>query len=78
MLYQRSRHNYNCYRDHYLSYFHMINKDNWINMFFFRWGVDMPDVVNQSITILSSGGLGMATFSLGKRIDLISIRHRHK
>ncbi|WJX70471.1 May act as a component of the auxin efflux carrier, variant 2 [Trifolium repens] len=31
----------------------------------FRWGVDMPDVVNQSITILSSGGLGMATFSLG-------------
>jgi hypothetical protein len=56
----------------------MINKDNWINMFFFRWGVDMPDVVNQSITILSSGGLGMATFSLGKRIDLISIHHRHK
>ncbi|XP_027187533.1 auxin efflux carrier component 8-like isoform X2 [Cicer arietinum] len=31
----------------------------------FRWGVDMPDVVKQSITILSSGGLGMATFSLG-------------
>ncbi|GAU35289.1 hypothetical protein TSUD_274910 [Trifolium subterraneum] len=31
----------------------------------FRWGVDLPDVVNQSITILSSGGLGMATFSLG-------------
>jgi len=29
----------------------------------------MPDVVNQSITILSSGGLGMATFSLGKRIN---------
>ncbi|XP_058778790.1 auxin efflux carrier component 8-like isoform X2 [Vicia villosa] len=25
----------------------------------FRWGVDMPDVVNQSITILSSGGLGL-------------------
>lgn len=46
---------------------------------FFRWGVDMPDVVNQSITILSSGGLGMATFSLGKKINssvnLISI-HR--
>ncbi|XP_027358401.1 probable auxin efflux carrier component 8 isoform X2 [Abrus precatorius] len=31
----------------------------------FRWGVDMPDVVKQSIEILSSGGLGMATFSLG-------------
>ncbi|CAJ2665620.1 unnamed protein product [Trifolium pratense] len=31
----------------------------------FKWGVDLPDVVNQSITILSSGGLGMATFSLG-------------
>ncbi|XP_047161968.1 auxin efflux carrier component 8-like [Vigna umbellata] len=31
----------------------------------FRWGVDMPDVVNQSIEILASGGLGMATFSLG-------------
>ncbi|QCD92570.1 auxin efflux carrier family [Vigna unguiculata] len=29
------------------------------------WGVDMPDVVNQSIEILASGGLGMATFSLG-------------
>ncbi|CAJ1946919.1 unnamed protein product [Sphenostylis stenocarpa] len=31
----------------------------------FRWGVDMPDVVSQSIEILASGGLGMATFSLG-------------
>ncbi|RDX73733.1 Auxin efflux carrier component 8, partial [Mucuna pruriens] len=31
----------------------------------FRWGVNMPDVVSQSIEILASGGLGMATFSLG-------------
>lgn len=29
----------------------------------------MPEVVNQSILILSNGGLGMATFSLGKRMD---------
>jgi len=29
----------------------------------------LPDVVNQSIEILASGGLGMATFSLGKRMD---------
>jgi len=26
----------------------------------------MPEVVNQSIEILSNGGLGMAMFSLGK------------
>ncbi|OIW06704.1 hypothetical protein TanjilG_04098 [Lupinus angustifolius] len=31
----------------------------------FRWGVHMPEVVNHSIEILSNGGLGMATFSLG-------------
>ncbi|XP_061355832.1 auxin efflux carrier component 8-like [Gastrolobium bilobum] len=31
----------------------------------FRWGVHMPEVVNQSISILSNGGLGMAMFSLG-------------
>ncbi|KAJ1443706.1 Membrane transport protein [Sesbania bispinosa] len=31
----------------------------------FRWGVHMPEVVNQSIEILASGGLGMAMFSLG-------------
>ncbi|CAL0321758.1 unnamed protein product [Lupinus luteus] len=31
----------------------------------FRWGVHMPEVVNRSIEILSNGGLGMATFSLG-------------
>ncbi|XP_015962416.1 auxin efflux carrier component 8-like [Arachis duranensis] len=31
----------------------------------FRWGVHMPKVVNQSIEILSNGGLGMAMFSLG-------------
>ncbi|TKY50293.1 putative auxin efflux carrier component 5 [Spatholobus suberectus] len=31
----------------------------------FRWRVNMPDVVNQSIEILANGGLGMATFSLG-------------
>ncbi|MED6217694.1 May act as a component of the auxin efflux carrier [Stylosanthes scabra] len=31
----------------------------------FRWGIHMPKVVNQSIEILSNGGLGMAMFSLG-------------
>ncbi|KAE9590380.1 putative membrane transport protein [Lupinus albus] len=31
----------------------------------FRWGVHMPEIVNQCIEILSNGGLGMATFSLG-------------
>ncbi|KAL1291465.1 hypothetical protein HN51_059981 [Arachis hypogaea] len=31
----------------------------------FRWEVNLPDVINQSITILSNGGLGMAAFSLG-------------
>ncbi|KAJ7970951.1 Auxin efflux carrier component [Quillaja saponaria] len=31
----------------------------------FRWGVNMPKVVNESISILSNGGLGMAMFSLG-------------
>ena len=29
----------------------------------------MPDVVNQSIEILASGGPGMATSSLGKKMD---------
>ncbi|KAJ8775169.1 hypothetical protein K2173_020173 [Erythroxylum novogranatense] len=31
----------------------------------FRWGVKMPEIVDKSITILSTGGLGMAMFSLG-------------
>ncbi|KAK4281021.1 hypothetical protein QN277_012567 [Acacia crassicarpa] len=31
----------------------------------FRWGIHMPSVINQSIVILSNGGLGMAMFSLG-------------
>ncbi|KAL3000570.1 hypothetical protein AAZX31_09G220100 [Glycine max] len=31
----------------------------------FRWGLHMPEVVSQSIEILSNGGLGMAMFSLG-------------
>ncbi|XP_027352499.1 probable auxin efflux carrier component 1b [Abrus precatorius] len=31
----------------------------------FRWGLHMPEVVNQSIELLSNGGLGMAMFSLG-------------
>ncbi|KAG5013902.1 hypothetical protein JHK82_026036 [Glycine max] len=30
-----------------------------------RWGLHMPEVVSQSIEILSNGGLGMAMFSLG-------------
>ncbi|KAL9297157.1 hypothetical protein ACSQ67_023053 [Phaseolus vulgaris] len=30
-----------------------------------RWGLHMPEVVTQSIEILSNGGLGMAMFSLG-------------
>ncbi|KAG4992517.1 hypothetical protein JHK87_025974 [Glycine soja] len=31
----------------------------------FRWELHMPEVVSQSIEILSNGGLGMAMFSLG-------------
>ncbi|KAG8637908.1 hypothetical protein MANES_15G179560v8 [Manihot esculenta] len=31
----------------------------------FRWGVKMPEIVDNSILILSNGGLGMAMFSLG-------------
>ncbi|XP_075522671.1 auxin efflux carrier component 7-like [Primulina tabacum] len=31
----------------------------------FRWGVHMPKIVAQSISILSDAGLGMAMFSLG-------------
>lgn len=31
----------------------------------FRWGIHMPEVVNQSIELLSNGGLGMAMFSIG-------------
>ncbi|XP_030469911.1 auxin efflux carrier component 8 isoform X2 [Syzygium oleosum] len=30
----------------------------------FRWGVELPAIVNSSIQILSQGGLGMAMFSL--------------
>ncbi|KAF5479208.1 hypothetical protein F2P56_000052 [Juglans regia] len=31
----------------------------------FKWGVKMPEIVKQSILIISNGGLGMAMFSLG-------------
>ncbi|KAK4603966.1 hypothetical protein RGQ29_012468 [Quercus rubra] len=31
----------------------------------FKWKVKMPGIVNQSITIISNGGVGMAMFSLG-------------
>ncbi|XP_044467930.1 auxin efflux carrier component 8 isoform X2 [Mangifera indica] len=31
----------------------------------FRWGVRLPAIIDKSIQILSSGGLGMAMFSLG-------------
>nr|GMC59415.1 auxin efflux carrier component 8 [Ipomoea batatas] len=31
----------------------------------FRWGLSLPTIVQKSISILSDGGLGMATFSLG-------------
>ncbi|CAI8591769.1 unnamed protein product [Vicia faba] len=31
----------------------------------FRWGIHMPEVINQSIELLSNGGLGMAMFSIG-------------
>ncbi|EEF45013.1 conserved hypothetical protein [Ricinus communis] len=31
----------------------------------FRWDVKLPDIVDKSIRILSTGGLGMAMFSLG-------------
>ncbi|XP_060672479.1 probable auxin efflux carrier component 8 isoform X1 [Ziziphus jujuba] len=31
----------------------------------FRWNIKLPEIANQSIIILSNGGLGMAMFSLG-------------
>ncbi|XP_031287318.1 auxin efflux carrier component 8 isoform X3 [Pistacia vera] len=31
----------------------------------FRWGVKLPEIIDKSIMILSTGGLGMAMFSLG-------------
>ncbi|KAF4360324.1 hypothetical protein F8388_005736 [Cannabis sativa] len=31
----------------------------------FRWNVNMPEIIKQSISILSDAGLGMAMFSLG-------------
>ncbi|XP_027335132.1 auxin efflux carrier component 2-like [Abrus precatorius] len=31
----------------------------------FRWNIEMPSVINGSITVLSNTGLGMAMFSLG-------------
>ncbi|KAF3444754.1 hypothetical protein FNV43_RR14447 [Rhamnella rubrinervis] len=31
----------------------------------FRWNVKLPEIANQSIIIMSNGGLGMAMFSLG-------------
>ena len=31
-----------------------------------RWNVAMPEIIQQSISILSDAGLGMAMFSLGK------------
>ncbi|RRT36644.1 hypothetical protein B296_00052794 [Ensete ventricosum] len=32
----------------------------------FRWGVNMPTLVKESIKIISDAGLGMAMFSLGE------------
>ncbi len=34
-------------------------------LLFCRWKVKMPEIVDKSIKLLSDGGLGMATFSLG-------------
>ncbi|CAN1726024.1 Probable auxin efflux carrier component 8 [Linum perenne] len=31
----------------------------------FRWGVKLPDIIDKSIMMLATGGLGMAMFSLG-------------
>jgi Membrane transport protein len=35
------------------------------SVFFFRWGIKLPRIANNSLHILSDGGLGMAMFSLG-------------
>lgn len=32
---------------------------------FCRWGVELPLIISNCISILSDGGLGMAMFSLG-------------
>lgn len=39
-----------------------------------RWGVNLPKIVEQSISILSDGGLGMAMFSIGTQ-QKISTHH---
>ncbi|XP_062152899.1 probable auxin efflux carrier component 8 isoform X2 [Alnus glutinosa] len=42
----------------------------------YKWGVKMPEIVKQSILIISNGGLGMAMFSLGlfmaSRVSIIA------
>ncbi|KAE8667729.1 Auxin efflux carrier component 3 [Hibiscus syriacus] len=39
----------------------------------FRWHVNMPKILEKSISILSDAGLGMAMFSLGKNFSVIDI-----
>lgn len=44
------------------DYFHLVHKFSEICC---RWNIKFPAIVEKSIAILSSGGLGMAMFSLG-------------
>lgn len=37
----------------------------------FRWKVEMPSLVKESIKIISDAGLGMAMFSLGNTINTL-------
>jgi auxin efflux carrier family protein len=40
----------------------------WHTMISCRWRIQLPSIVNNSIRILSDGGLGMAMFSLGENL----------
>lgn len=42
-----------------------LNLRTVVLLIFCRWGAKMPDIVKQSIMIISNGGVGMAMFSLG-------------
>ncbi|KAG7981851.1 hypothetical protein I3843_04G019300 [Carya illinoinensis] len=46
----------------------------------YKWGITMPEIVEQSIIIISNGGIGMAMFSLGlfmaSRVSIIACGKR--
>lgn len=41
-----------------------------------RWNIPLPSIVEFSIKIISDAGLGMAMFSLGMNVSLLTSQHR--